>query len=140
MADENQMHVLGLTPASQIALRYLLQNFFTILIRETMTDLIPEMEDQKKKNLIRQFETYTALTDMLSTPYSKQKNRLLCIAPYGMKFVDMAVKWYDPTQNYLIADERARVIKELHDIKRRVEESSKFTYTDAELSKMGAIK
>lgn len=140
MADEQQMHVLGLTPSTQIALRYIMQNFFMVLIRESMTDMIPEQEDMKKKALMRQFETYTAITDMLSTPWSKQKNRLICVAPIGMKFLEAGVKWYDQTHNYLIADERARVIKELPDIQRRVAESAKFTYTDAELSKMGATK
>ena len=139
------MHVLGLTPSKQIALKLVLGNFYKLAVREWMEEVQvnPSMEilREKQARVIETFDIYNEIADICASKHatsSKGKAKLICLAPISIKYVDTALKTFNPTRNELNQGDTNRVIKELSNLRSAVNESMKYLYSDAEIKKAGA--
>jgi hypothetical protein len=88
------------------------------------------------------FEDYNAIVALLANPesMSKAKSKMLKINPKFMKHLVLAVNGFDPEENELRMAEVKQIMENFDELADLVDHSAQFTYTDAEIDKVLAIK
>lgn len=139
---EERMHILGLTPSKQIALKLILSNFYKLAVKE-WTEFIqfqptPETLRDKQRLILDTFDIYNEIADICASKHatsSKPKAKLICLAPISIKQVDLAIKSFNPSRSELNQSDVNKVLKEISNLRTAVSESLNYVYTDAEIKK-----
>ncbi len=139
--DGNNVHILGLSPAEQFALRLLMTNLMAGYIDKSVGEAAATSNMEASDNASRRatvlFLRFCDFIDMLcpESMLGKAKPKVLMVKPELMKYVALAANGWDPYNNYLDGEQR-QVVNNLFDgINKKVAESLNHTYNRWEIEK-----
>jgi hypothetical protein len=141
MNFSKNVHVLGLSPREQYSLRLVLGNLMTGFIDKSIQEAADlkdsESVTEKCSRVIGLFNRYNDFIDMLcpGDMIAKCKPKVLLIKPQLMKYIVLAVNGYDTKNNYLGTEHRRALDFNFSDLKKKVLETSQYTYDTAEIEK-----
>jgi hypothetical protein len=141
MSFDNNVHILGLNPLEQFLVKLVLSNLMAGYLDKAIQDA-PGIDNDdavrsKATAVLNFFEKYNSFTDMLcpESMLGKGKPKVLMIKPGMMKYVVMAFNGYMANNNYLSHEHRQMLDRQFPSLKKRVLESSGYTYNRIEIEK-----
>jgi hypothetical protein len=141
MEPKGNVHVIGLTPREQHSLRLVLSNLVAGLIDKSIQDATgnesaTESAARSSKS-ITIFMKYNELSDLLcpGSMLAQGRPKVLLVQPLLMKYLVAAVNGYDPTSNYLNAEQVQILSKTFEFLKNKVLTVNQFTYSPEEIEK-----
>ena len=141
---EEGMHVLGLTPTKQIALKLALGNFYKCASKEWLACIQENPTENelhsKQRQVIEAFDIYCEIAEVCVSKHSDgKKGKIIMLAPVSMKYLQKALTTFNAGRNELHPQDVAKVLRELQELKKLVDESSKYQYTDMEIKRSGLV-
>lgn len=138
------MHVLGLSPAKQIALKLVLGNFYKCASKEWLAYVQenPTADElrARQKQIVDSFDIYCEIAEVCTSKHATGKNgKLIMVAPISMRYLQTALKSFNTARNELHPVDVTKVLRELNELKKLVDESSKYQYTDVEIKRQGLV-
>lgn len=137
---EKRVHVLGLVPREQILLKVILANLVAGFIDKSVIEspwVTPDEVALKAESTVKLFQRYNEFCEMLCTESTmgRAKPKVLMLGPTLMKYCLLAAEGYDEQNNFLTKDQKDALAGQWYELKKKIVESSKHTYTSWEIEK-----
>ena len=139
--SSDDIHVLGLSPREQYLIKLVLGNLFAGYLEKTITES-PGLKtqtdvDSKTHQALNFFKRYNNFSELLCPEgmLGRARSKVLMVQPEMMRYLVTAFNGYDHHNNYLSPQQRAMTFSSFDALKKKIVDSSKYTYSKTEIEK-----
>lgn len=139
--DQNNVHILGLTPKEQYLLRLIMTNLMAGYIDKAIGDAAANENlvsiDKSAQRTVALFMRYCDFVDMLcpESMLGRARSKVLMIKPELMKYVLGACNGWDAYNNYLTNEQRGMLAGSFESLHKKIAESYQYTYNKWEIER-----